>query len=97
MNLLNDLIVNWCSHGESTAREVGVKVLPIHEIDTRWRVTVTRQQVVNVVLTTVPETTYQTISWKEGLLEKKTGRKGKQKLPWWPGHYLRDEKMFLKF
>ena len=55
MNLLNDLIVNWCSHGESTAREVWVKVLPIHKVDTRWRVTVTRQQVVNVVLTTVPE------------------------------------------
>ena len=70
MNLLNDLIVNWCSHGESTAREVGVKVLPIHKVDSRWRVTVTRQQVVNVVLTTVPETTLQLINWKEGLLEK---------------------------
>ena len=50
---LDNLVVDGRCHADGATREVGVEVLAIHELHARWRVTVGRQQVVDVVLAAV--------------------------------------------
>ncbi len=54
IGILHYLIVDGGRHADGSAREVGVEVLALAQLDAGGRVAVAVQQVVDVVLTTVP-------------------------------------------
>ena len=48
--VLDDLVVEWRPHANGAAREVRVEVLTLTQLNSRWRVAVAVEQVVDVVL-----------------------------------------------
>merc|ERR1719180_535472 len=52
--VLDDLVVERCAHADSATREVGVEVLSLPELNACWRIAVSVEQMVNIVLASVP-------------------------------------------
>jgi hypothetical protein len=56
IGILHNFVVDGGRHAYRSAREIGVEVLALSQLDARGRVAVAVQQVVDIVLATVPRT-----------------------------------------
>merc|ERR550517_2354537 len=83
--VLDDLVVERCAHADGATREVGVEVLSLPELDARWRITVSVQQMVDIILAAVPAQGDEAEVWGDGAV---VGRGSSGIVGKWPGEVV---------